>query len=772
MPTAYKTTRTYFEDGFGLVTDIIVVADTRDGVASLDDALETEILFFEETAEDLDTQAGVFSPAELRFSVLGAAVITASDSAAYDFVLAARDGAAKRFCARFINPTTPIAALADYTFFGLISAKMSAKDISWSGGDYATGIAPLREWACTATSYDTAELLNKGLAELVDIIKADTVWVNALVSDRLAYFRSLAGAPDYDPSGHREVRFASLVDLGSLLGKLLATAAIGTGISVTWAESTTDLFAWPAIFQPFATPPLPSPYAGRKLRYCLNLDHTAYPVPHGVWSGAGRRLKIGGTSTGAMFVSWRLLTPDPDEQEVSWLRYQSLSELLYALAFNFGMYPSFEFTSSTAVSVSFKPRSGVESSEVFLRDATDAKIDLAPIPASERKLIVGNAMSLCREGDFGYYFDGGVGQDYEPAKPQKGDALPLTASVTWCMLRGRGADAGYNFDDEGHVALIPHNAVWYDSPTARAYLADPVNGSDHWQEYNREGCHTAIYLKTTGPSDATGEKGVAGLETWRPVARVAVQYGGGYPFAGVKTYDGLAQYVNDVMKRDEDAYEQQYELTVPGLCVFRSTPIGSGDWRNLKLGRFVTFDGLRYVVVGIQRARTETKLKLHRASRFSDFQDPSAATTTDDPSATAAGPAQPVQSQVRRNLFFQQHEVGEEIPQFAAVVVIEGIAYQARPIAAHYGLVQGVAITGSDLANGVRFITVQKTGRINIGSTIPLSAENDRVFLANGSPNLARNAPAYLSGAYVYELGLMESSTVLFIRPGCNFIFE
>lgn len=767
MSTAYKTTRTYFEDGFGLVTDVIVVADTKDGLADLGAAIETEVLFFEETSEDLDTQAGVFSPAELQFSVLGVGVATASDLAAYDFVLAARDASVKRFCARFINPASPSAVLADYAFIGVIASKMSAKDLSWEGDDYATGIAPLREWSCTAVSYDTAELLNASLAELVDTIKADTVWVNAFVSDRLAYFRRLAGAPDYDPAGHREVRFASLVDLGTLLQKLLTTAAIGTGIVLTWLESQTDLFAWPAIFQPLTI-------LGRNLRYCYNTarSFTEAPTPHGVWSGAGRLLKIGGTSTGAMFVSWRLVTPDPEEQEFSWLRFQSLSELLYALAWNFGMYPAFEFTSPTAVSVSFKPRSAVESTEVFLRDATEAKIDLAPIPPGERKPIVANSMSLCREGEFGYYFDGGLGQDYEPARPLKGDQLPLSVSVIWCMLKDRGSDAGYNFDDGPYSALIPHNAVWYDSPAARAYLADPTNGSDHWQEYNREGCHTAIYLKTLGPSAATGEVGVEGLETWRPVARVAVQYGGGYPFTGVKTYNGLAEYVSDVTKRDEEAYEQQYELTVPGVCVFRTTPGGSKDWRNLKLGKFVTFDGLKYIVAGIQRGRTETKLKLHRASRFNEFEDPSAATTTDDPAASAGGPSRPVQSQLRRNLFMQEYEVGEEIPQFASVVVIEGLAYKASPVAAHYGLVQGIAMTGSDLANGVRYITVQKSGRINIGSTIAAATENDRIFLSTGSPNMTRVAPAYSRGFYLYEIGLMESSSVLFIRPGCNFIFE
>ncbi|RTL16054.1 MAG: hypothetical protein EKK55_24880 [Rhodocyclaceae bacterium] len=766
MPTAYKTTRTYYEDGFGTVTDVLVVGDTKEAVSDLAAAIETDVFFFEETAEDLDTKAGVFSPAELRFSLLGAAILTASDLSAYEFVLAARNSGTKRFCARFINPASPV-VLADYAFFGVVTPKMSAKDLRWEGAEYATAIAPLREWSCTATTYDAAELLNKDLPTLIEAIEADTAWLAANVLDRLGYFRRLAGTPDFDPAGHREVRFASLVDLGALLQRLLNAAAVGTGITITLLESPTDLFAWPAIFQPFQ--PLPS---GPKLRYCLNVAHTAWPIPHGVWSGAGRLLRIGGASTGAMFVSWGLLKPESESTDFSWLKYKTLSELIYALAWNFALYPVFEFTSPTAANMSFRRRSDVESTEVFLRDALDANIDLAPVAPEKNEPIVGNAMFLCREGEHGYFFDGGLGQDFEPAKVQEGDQLPLTVSVTWCMLKDRGSDAGYHFDETGFSALIPHNAVWYDSPTARAYLADPANGSDHWQEYNREGCHTAIYLKATGPSDATGEVGVEGLDTWRPVAAIAVQYGGGYPFTGVKTYRGLADYVNDVLKRDEIEYEQQYEITVGGLCSFRATVGGASDWRNLKLGRYFTLDGLRYVAVSITRGRTETKLTLHRASRFNEFQDPSGATIDDDPPADVRGSNLPVQSQVRRSLFMQQYDVGEEIPQFAAVVLIEGLAYKARPIAAHYGLFQGIAMTASNLTSGVRSITVQKNGRINIGTTIALSAENDRVFLSNGSVNISRTAPPATSGTYVFEVGLMESSSVLFIRPGCNFVIE
>ena len=759
MPS-YKTTVIIDEDGFGQRTDVLIVSDTSAGLTDVAGAVEVEILAMDSTAEDLDDGTGIQSPHELQFSIIGSAVLTDDDQAAYDFVLAARDVGTKRFIARLINPQSPVVA-SDFAFRGVVAAGMSATDLKWSGGEYSTAIQPLREWSCTATSFDAAAVLDKDVKELADTIVSDTAWIAANVQDRLAYFYRPAGV---DAFGHREVRFAKLVGLDVLLQKLLDAASAGSGVTFTFVPTFTDFIGFPAHYQPYTASD------GRKLRYCLvpRENYSQPPIPYKTYPIA-YFLQAGGNQWGSIFVSWRLLTPTQAEERFSWLRYKSVAELLYNLAWGLGMFVDFTYTTPTTIEVRLKRRGEIVSQEVFLRDMTEAKLDIAPIPPAERRSIVGNAMELCREGAYQYVFDGGTVQNWDNARPlENGDMLPLTISPTWCLLQNRGGDAKFNFDDEGVPCLLPHNAVFYESPGSRAYLADSANGSDHWQEYNREGLHTAIYIKAQGRPDSEGEVGVEDLDVWLPI--VSVWAG---PLDAPQRFETLASYVSHISAWDDAEYEQTYEITVPGVCCFRTAIDGEDDWRNLQLGCFFTLDGLRYVVVSIERKLLETRIRVHRASRFSDFVVPTGVNEPEEP-VSRAEPLVGEQSRVRRTMHIQAQPVGEEIPLFSAVVKSNELLYVAKAEERHYDQVIGLAITGSNIALGVDHVEVQTSGRITVGSLITGAQAGDRIFLRSGTPNLSKTPLTGKNGSenYYLELGLMESPTVFLLKKSKSRIYE
>lgn len=618
MPT-YRQQWTYYEDGFGQVTDVFVVSDTYAGLFTAT-FLDVNVFEIKSTKHDLDIAGGTFVADELELDLLGEAAETADDIAAITFVLAARDPAVKRYCARLLNPTTPPYQSVDVEFRGVVEPNMDADDLLWFGATYGSSPAPLRNWKVTAYSFDTRSILDVDLKATVATMDADAGWKSSNIRDRLAHFKD---APRSEVNYHRELRHCDLINIENLLAKVFAVIA-PPGITLGFVNSWTDFWVQPSHF--YCT--VADEYDNIPIRFNTFREGVGPDAPW--YPGTPQQLKLFSLTSydGCLFVDWKLLKPPTKLQESgSWVgHYETVGEWLYAMAVAFGMYIEFEYSNNTTIDFRFKPRSGIIQSAVYLCDAEKAGLKLSTEdPNSDRQLFSGNAWHLCREGPTQYNHDGGgLSVKEESSRPESGGMwLPLTVSPTYCLLEHRGNDIGEDADDDLAGWIIPHNAAIYDSDHggAESTLHERGNGTD--PQDSTRGVHTAMYINATGPAELTRPPaseihwtsvGVNGIQTYVPVFAVFTKRNGTEYY-----FQTMKEYCEWLYAEDDAFFKAELSLTSPYLCRFRTAPAGADDWKNLKIGSQYTQDGIAYTVVGIERGSAKspkTELRLHASSRF------------------------------------------------------------------------------------------------------------------------------------------------------------
>lgn len=712
MPT-YAQTTTYHEDGVGTVRYQFLVCDTYEGLTA--PASDVGIFDVESAKQDVDLDTGVFAADELNVTMVASRIENADDADCFNFILTARDPSVKLFCAVVIDPADPIEA-DDFAFRGVLQAAMSGEDRAWRDGQYGSDPTPLRSWKLRAYSYDTAEVLG---AKVVDLVAAITPeWITANVADRLGYFRETGGT-----YGYREVRFGNLVAFEDLMQELITRAA-PAGITINYVPVDSDFYAVPARFHPVIL-------SDRKLRYPMRPRSTTAPPRAWRAHASDRlRLKLGGDATtdGALFVSWSMLTPKDAEKTFSWLAYDTLADLLYALAATVNMYLDVQYLDTTTLTVSFTSRNDLVGAEVFLRDTTQATIDLKPLTTSDkRKKFVGNSFSLLREGYRTYNYDGG----FKPSRlidaaVTDGEQLPLTVSPSTRLLENTGEDAGFKLGEQYGFSLLPHNAIFYDSPTAPKDKA-----TQGFAEYTAVGLHTGMYIKCLGKAEVDdGEVGVEGLDVFLPVAYlqgsasgvdkwIGIEDGGGGNFAG------LADFLNAVRNRDQAYFEGEYQLTVPGLACFRSTVMGSDGWRNVRRGSVINLDSVEWVVVGIERQikARRTIIRLHVVDRYIIPLPVEEAIPAVDDSGRYVEP-----SSSTTTISFGVKLAAAEIDAYTAVVVRSDEQVEpAKAEAAHFGRFCGIALVHVDIAEEV---ALQINGRVVFSEDVTLTP-GLRVYVRN-----------------------------------------
>lgn len=750
MPTMRQTV-TYYEDGVGDVVLVIVISDTYAGLVSTS-AVDVGCFEIDEASEDLDIDTGIFAADELTFSFADWAAETQDDRDAITFVLQAQDKSTPRYIGLLINPATPIVS-ENFAFRGIIDTDMSAEDVEWNGDDYDTSIASIREWKGHATSLDIGYVLSQDLKDLVDAI--DPSWITANVADRQAYYY------DFSPfSGEYTARFGNLVNLHTVIQKLIDLAIpSGSGITMTYQATDTDIWAWPTRYHCLE-------YDGGMTRYTLTpISYPGEPpIPYTYVAGQEVRLRTGGadTDSGTPFISWRLLTPDGDEQRVSWLRYKSIGELLFSLAAGLGMFVQFTYTTSTAIDVRFVSRSTLKTTQVYVRDATKASLDVKALEVSDkRKRYGGASWQLCREGSVQYNYDGGFVEAIPALRAPEGEDIelaPLTISPTWEFIAGERDDRGKDLEG-AYAALLPHGAIFYD-PSGPTDRGNP--------KVDRAVIHSAIYLRVAGDVGA-GEVGTFGKWVWTPVAAMYTTIDTQH-----RIYDQISPWLNDIYQRDAAYYEQEYTLTVPGLCQFRTTPTGPSDWRHAKLSRYIVMDDVEWVIVGLSRSirERETTLRVHRSSRFA-FTPPGAVS----PGTPASGTL-PADGSTVNLLSRKRYAPGDNLTAFTLVVLLDdGLIYTASPIAEHFGHRLGIALEDFDFETMEGRALVQFGGRVSLGESFPFRLEpGKRLFLRSfqGGTNLSHEPLTARSDTeeLYLEIGIAETWNTFKLEFSREFLFE
>lgn len=763
MPT-YRQQWTYYEDGFGEVRDVFVMSDTFDGLWSTS-VIDVNVFEIESTQQSLDITGGYIVSDELRLNLISAAALTTDDAAAISFALAARDSAVRRYCGRMINPATPIVPANDFCFQGVLIAAMSGDDLFWGGAEFDTSPAPLRQWKLTANSMDSRAILSAKTKVIASVI--ESAWKTTNVADRQANFRDTpnGGYPSWYSPRYRHVRYCDLVNLHTLLSKIVEKAS-PPGITLQFFGGTAlDIYGYSAHFA-FTTligsPDLP-------LRYCTSRDlpTIARNIP---WiPGDLRQLRLvpedGGY--GILHVPYSLMATDGIDSVSAWpQRFETVADLLYSIAQALGMYVEFQYNGTSTITIAFKPRSSVVAGTVYLRDAIGGSINL-DLLSGDGNAYLSEAWPHNREGIAQYDVDGGsvvVRDPYQRAPSGDGKRLGISISPTFCYLNGQGNDLGIESDEEGSNGwLLPHNCQLYEGNDENA-MNRRGDGTDYQDD--TRAIHTALYCTIPGSTKTItdgsgthrlGDVGVSALKMWLPIYGIQVSIGG-----QTKYYESLRHYNSDLDGFDEGFFKAEVEITSPYICSFRSTVGGAMDWRHLAIGNLYVQDGVSYVVVGIERSgeKLETKIKLHAASRFAfavpDDNLPGGSPTTDDPAAPQSG------------LDIIRYAYATSGVVTAGDAVVKLPSGEVRTMVAYHSdekLFYGIALDSKVLEAQDNRIRVQIGGRVKYSAAFGATT-GARAYVRNsgiGGTNISHTPLTDKTATedLYADLGIWESSSIL-----------
>lgn len=724
MPT-YRQRHTIYEDGYGTTSVLFVMADTYDNLFAVSGVHLTNVFVIGSVKTDLDFEAGVLAQDELNFNVIEAAAETADDLDAIAFYKQGQDPDVKRYCALFINasdlPTAP--EISKAVFIGQMYAEQKGNDVQHHGALWSKAINPLREWQTRAGTFMDSVVDKIELKDLIygndDLMVTgiDEAWETAHVADRVGWHKSPSG----DPSGARTARFSSIVSLNAVLRLLadnvvatLAAQGLGTYV-ITFLDADFDWKTSPARYYPLSygvggDPSWPSRHVDE---YRRNDPFTGDRNPFIIKANDASQLGLGDTQpeTSQVWINYRMVKPEgKTEQQFSFLRCKSFTELLYGLATSLGCYVKFYQPTPSDIVITFVPRKDIELPEVFIRDIEAGDINLTVATQKDDNAVYGISGRYAMDGADSFWNDNDLRTASGPKASKrfndtrKGKAALLTVSPT-VVYFWKVEDANWKTYGGG----LPMNGVFYVGSTIEAYAASDEGEGIVRSDKGFPTIHTGIYIKTS----VNGEFVDPGTDpVWLPAAMVHANIDG-----VDQNFDSLTEYVNAITARDGKYFKAEYNLTVPYLNGFSTASDGSAPgWENVKAGSKVVLqeDGIdkEFLVIGIERICKEptTKLRLQYISRmeFSTPAAPSTPQTIEPLDIVSGGDAVPTSSSPTRS-----YTAHEDIKRGDALVAFyNGSAWRVKRMRAHsddydsfIGIALYDAVAGTD-------VSAQPSGRL------------------------------------------------------------
>ncbi len=738
MP-AYRTTTTYQEDGVGTTTEVFVIADTYEALLDLEDAVEVNTLAWESVKQDADSDTGQRLPAEISFTMDEDAAASDDDLAAIEFALETRSEV--RYCALLINPATP-AVDADVRARGLVRRDVQGTADRWSGIEWSGDVQPIRFWKFTAVGVDIGVMLDNPLRDVVAMI--DEEWIEENVADRLGPFKD----------GTREIRFGDLVAFDVLMTKLFSLVA-PAGVTMAYETAPSGWYCWRARWK------YDTWRSTRVLRYSSREAIGIDPITglEGImpWEDINQHIPL--NLGDDLFIDFKMLRPHAADEPFSWLRYGTLGELIYAIAFEFDCYTGFTYEGDT-ITMSFRPAASMVGTEIELRDAMEDKVDLrmaddAGADAEPTTKWSGASTTLLREGLRQYSYDGGF---YVPRPADRvsdqGERLALTIGPAFCYLQHMGRDLDIEMDG----ACFPHNAIMYDAGSPRGDESNP--------EDSLRGLSSAIYIRTGGTiADGTD---LVYEEVYMPITGIRTQRGG-----TERQFREMVDVVQLTRGVAGDYASAERNISIDARCCWRvagQDPPAAADWRPLNIGATLTLEGQSYVVMSweLKAAPIGTSVRLEHAGRFEYTTPPLEFTSAD--TAISPAPARIVASQplhVITGTAVGTIEAGMVVSMTSTNSVIKARAHHL-----HYGLVRGLALHDAAVGDP---ITVQTAGRFILPDSISF-APNMQIWLRTtlSGSNLSSTALATKTASedMIVPVGRMTAEGTLYITIGRCIVFD
>lgn len=673
---AYRSTCEWYEDGYGNVRAVLVVADTIAGTADPDAATEVSVFEWDEVGSDFDVDVGKATIDEFQFVIKETAAETEDDWDAVEFALGFLTDQT-RYVALLIEWNDPVED-GDFAFRGAVAPALSAKAERWTDGeDYSEDAMPVREWQLTAIPLGIAELLTTTLTDAIDAI--DETWQNANVIDRPFWRDTGVYTSEWDGdswngvSATRELRYADLASFGALLQELLDKASATSDLAFEWVDTNLDLWA-----------------AKLYWRYIIR----GGTMRHRYGTGYGRIYDTNEQlTTNGLQVSWALLsTGHGDETEsMSWRRYETVVELLYALASTFGTFLQFVPTTE-GYQVKFGARSTLVTNDCYIRDVTSDDLDVSTVEGEEETFHSGQTPMMTDGYGSSYNYDGGYYADKSDRRERDGECLPINLAGGVLRLINAGAREGaYEYNE----CQIPHNVRFYKG-------GSPEEGGGI---YNTAGFTAGLYYASAADEGSFADNLPDLADEYPIITRPVGVLIADLPLYSERVFYSMSRFLQVVRAIDRDAYRTERTLSVPFVMGFRAAPDGDSDWRNIQLGYKITIDGAEWVVVGIRRKRSvETEIRLQQIGRF-QWQEPENIADLPDVSGAVSTESAVDPRLVRTGI------AGEGIAEGHVVAVDSATGEVMIALAHHdhYGLIVGVALNNAATGEEVRY---QTNGRV------------------------------------------------------------
>lgn len=667
---------TYFEQGLGATTVRFVVSNDYESLFNQTTDWTTGIISLEDCSEDLNINDGAFAVNQLTFKINALTCVTEHDTNTLYFLLGATDRTKYRFCALFFNPayTAGKCNINTLKFIGRIEDKISADDIAWfNAAQYSADIQAVRDWKFSAQSFDVSILdsvsiksIYEGyfapgnITETPDIAGITDAEINALFEHKPNYLDIADWVlPGGFPLGDRFRTYTmNLGLLYSALELLINKAELIIADIINVPTFTIELMptelgyeACPVwYFAPKATVPDGSPGDSYKVTKVESVPAVRIP------------LELSNSAANGIYIHKRMVKSSSlSERSMNFQRFDNLSDLLFAIARNFGLYLMFEYVTGTHIRISLTSRADITDTDfTYIINASTGKLDISSDAKSGgNKTYIGQANNYCGDGFDNFLIDRSrtpqlstrIGKTSD-GQTKSGERLLFTTSPTMQFLEDPRKNPNGQYPPNDY---LPQNVIF----RVNSEFKTDLNGTSYPASQEvQELLHTAIYVRTS-PSVY---EDLLQVETepfvWRPVAHLFVNRSD-----KDITYNTLADFITDIENYDREFYKFEREYTIPYWSGFSKFTTGaSPSVHNIKLGAKIKFEEtLRvlnettnvfadetveeiYVVVGVKRklGSPETTIKLHRTSRYaySSFagDDPEPAALLISPSIAAALP--------------------------------------------------------------------------------------------------------------------------------------
>lgn len=532
-------------------------------------------------------------------------------------------------------------------FAGMLRQKATAKDLAWIGNQWEDTPNPLREWSYSVQSLGTAVL--------------DTV---NMTSKKIDSNTVIEGVLDG-------------IGLSAMTGMLIYHPVFWEG-KVCNSDIVPLDFAMMLIINETAAR-LQSKIQGLVIELCsgeTGFNWSMQSIDGTVQGFTGEAVPLFNTESAMMGGFWidrKLIKPLRTDDgigvdgrdSVSWHRYNSVTEWLYALAVSFGNQVVITLEGNKKIKIEFRKVISDGLGIVEIIDADAASLDIQSDEISDGDKYSCQATSINNEGWSKNYRDsGGYIKSDTKLDTGSGTSLPVSVSIT---LQKVGPDSSNLY--------LPQNC----------YVGENSGLPPTWNGLS------TLPMAWTGLYYGFSSSEIINQSRVLDVVAAVCNPIGDTPI----WYSKLSECLNNRISSQSKIYTSDYKITVPYIKGFRNVG-GEPSLFALDLFGRVVLDGREFVIVGYEIKPTsgEVDITLSRISRYAFYEPESPSGRINIPIDTGDELYRPTiggliaSEPIERNDLIMINSDGAVSPYF--------------PLSVNYGRYCGVAIqnyeTGANVA--------------------------------------------------------------------------